>query len=74
LNRFRYILKRFNETIQKGATMVDLAVASNFARELTEEQFDVRTERRPGHVTEERLVRPRGVVGRVFARFGRVRR
>jgi hypothetical protein len=45
--------------------MLDLAVASNFARELTEEQFGVHSEERP--------VRRRGVVGRVFTRLVRVR-
>jgi hypothetical protein len=73
LNRFRYLLKRFNETIQKGAIMVDLAIASSFARELTEEQFDVHTESRPGGFTEERPVRRRGVVDRVVTRLVRVR-
>jgi hypothetical protein len=53
--------------------MVDLAIASNFARELTEEQFGVRPEERPGGFAEERPVRPRGVVDRVLTRLVRVR-
>jgi hypothetical protein len=81
LNRFRFdietiqgiLLKRFNETIQEGAVMVDLAIASSFARELTEEQFGVHTETRPGEYTEERPVRRRGVVDRVVTRLGRAR-
>jgi hypothetical protein len=40
LNRFTVtLLKRFNETVQGGFSMVDLAIAANFVRELTEEQF-----------------------------------
>jgi hypothetical protein len=81
LNRFRFdiesfqgtVMKRFNETIQEGAVMVDLAIASTFARELTEEQFGVHTETRPGEYTEERPVRRRGVVDRVVTRLARAR-
>jgi hypothetical protein len=32
-------LKRFNETIQGEMNMVDMAIAANFVRELTQEQF-----------------------------------
>ncbi len=53
--------------------MVHLAIASNFARELTQEQFDIHTETRPGEFTEERPVRRPGVVDRVVSRLGRVR-
>jgi hypothetical protein len=45
LNRFRYILKRFNETIHEEIAMIGLPIASRFARELTEEQFSPRAPR-----------------------------